>query len=371
MKNNCHFLIMAAGTGGHVFPALAVARELLDSGFSVTWLGSKAGMEHRVLTAENIAVRVIDMRGFRGKRLLAKLLMPWLLIKSIVLSIREIRQLKIDVVIGFGGYISVPGGIAAKLCGKKLIIHEQNSVPGTANRLLAKIADQVLVAFPNTLAREQWIGNPIRNTIRVLHKANKQVNNKQINNKPPAKKSKKVLILGGSLGAQVLNTMVPQLINSLPVAQRPAVWHQTGEGNKPAVVASYPKDMAQLQIDEFIGDMALAYKWADVIICRAGALTVSEIAVVGLPAIFIPYPHAIDDHQRVNAQRLVDADAALLIPQSELTVSLLKKTLEPLLDDDERLMMYAENVKKLAMPNATQKFVAICQHSCEVVNHAG
>ncbi len=349
------YLIMAGGTGGHIFPAMAVARSLIEKGAKVHWLGTASGMEHNIVPAENIPLHLITIKGFRGKGLLAKLLTPYLLLKAVWQSIVVLRKVKPKVVVGFGGYVAAPGGIAARLLGKKLIIHEQNSVAGSTNKLLAKIASKTLVAFPRSLPGALLIGNPIRSEVKELFETQKiYAEGKQRN----------LLVMGGSLGAEAINTIVPESIEKIPASIRPNIWHQTGKNKLQMVVESYKSLNIEARSEEFISDVAEAYRWADIIICRAGALTVSEVAVAGLPAIFIPYPYAIDNHQSVNAQWLVDYQAAYAIEQKELTNSALGTLLEEMLTDNALLQRLSRKLKEVSMPDATEKMVAICEQAC-------
>lgn len=350
------YLIMAGGTGGHIFPALAVANELKKRGADVHWLGTPNSMESDLIPAENITLHTINIKGFRGKKWLAKLAVPFLLCKAVFQAIHIIRAIDASVVIGFGGFVAAPGGIAAKVLGKKLVIHEQNSVAGTTNRLLSTIANKTLTAFPNSLPNSIHIGNPIRSNIADLNKI------ASIGDVAPLN----VLIVGGSLGAKAINDLVPSAIAEveqqlLDNTMRPNVWHQTGKNKKLSVVEGYQSFAIDARIEEFISDMDAAYAWADVVICRAGALTVSEIAVVAVPAIFIPLPSAIDNHQYFNAKWLVDNNAAFLIEQKQLTKEGLCNTLLELHHHREKLTGMAARLKDLALPHATNDAVDHCE----------
>lgn len=356
------YLIMAGGTGGHIFPALAVAKTLAEKDGEIHWLGTANGMEYDIVLSEKIILHIIDIKGFRGKRLLAKCLMPFILLSAIWQAIKVIKKVKPQVIVGFGGYVSAPGGIAARLLGKKLIIHEQNSVAGSTNRLLSKIASRVLEAFPESLSGATWVGNPVRNNIHALFAAQKTV---KINEK------KNILVMGGSLGAEAMNVILPDAIKLLAENIQPNIWHQTGKNKLDPVVNFYQELGIAAKLVEFIGNVEAAYEWADIIICRAGALTISEVSIVGLPAIFVPYPYAIDDHQRTNAKWLVDQDAAFMINQSELTAESLKAVLEKMLTDDALLESMSKKLKEVAVPDATEKVAAICEKAClESISHA-
>ena len=322
-----HILMMAAGTGGHVFPALAVGEELTRRGAVIHWLGTEMGMENDLVKPVGYTFHPIAMQGLRGKGVGRLFKMPMTLLSATMAAAKIIRSNKIDIVVGFGGYVSAPGGIAARMTGTPLIIHEQNAIAGMSNRYLAKIASKVLQAFENTFgnsegsAKLETVGNPVRNTITgVAAPATRY----DINDKTPLR----LLVVGGSLGAQVLNETVPK---ALALVDRPfAVRHQCGRNNETATQASYDNqdlDLHKIDVQPFISDMAGAYNWADIIVCRAGALTVTEIQNVGIAAIFVPLPHAVDDHQTANARTLTDHKAAILLSQNELTPKRLKNEL--------------------------------------------
>ncbi len=356
----CRYLIMAGGTGGHIFPALAVAKMLSERGAHVSWLGTQAGMESRLVPSENITLHTVNVKGFRGKGLAAKVAAPFLLLKAIFQAIHIIRNVQPSIVVGFGGFVAAPGGIAARLLGKKLIIHEQNSVAGSTNRLLAKLANTRLEAFPNSLPNAAHVGNPVRNDIVDISRARE----KKIysdNNVSPLN----LLVMGGSLGAQAINEVVPKAIELFQKEQVINVWHQTGKNKKTPVEVDYKNHQIEARIEEFVDDVSSAYQWADVIICRAGALTVSEISVAGLPAIFIPLPSAIDNHQYFNAQWLVSHDAAVAIEQKQLTAEWLSQTLINLHKDRDKLNTMQQQLKHIALDNATQDVVSYCEALCE------
>ncbi|OLF39015.1 MULTISPECIES: undecaprenyldiphospho-muramoylpentapeptide beta-N-acetylglucosaminyltransferase [unclassified Psychrobacter] len=314
-----HILMMAAGTGGHVFPALAVAEELTQRGAIIHWLGTPTGMENGLVEPTGYSFHPIAMQGLRGKGITRLAKLPFTLLSATMAAVKIIRSNRIDMVVGFGGYVTAPGGIAARMTNTPLIIHEQNAIAGMSNRYLAKIASKVLQAFENTFANSQkdakleTVGNPVRNAISGVAEPIKRYDN---SDHSPLK----LLVVGGSLGAQVLNDTVPK---ALSLIDRPfEVHHQCGRNNETATKAAYDsKDLSvhKFTVQPFIDDMAAAYNWADVIVCRAGALTVTEIQNVGIAAIFVPLPHAVDDHQTANARTLTSHDAAILLPQSELT----------------------------------------------------
>ena len=363
----CRYLIMAGGTGGHIFPAMAIAKALRERGADVHWLGTRAGMEYGLVTAEHIPLHPIAIKGFRGKGLLSKLLGPLRLVAAIVQALQLIRSVKPDVVVGFGGYVSAPGGIAARILGKSLIIHEQNSVAGSTNKLLKNIACKVLEAFPGSLDNAVLVGNPVRGEIQALF--TEAQSDQQPRDNKPARKN--LLITGGSLGAEAINTLMPQVIQALPESLRPNIWHQTGKNKLTQVQAAYRQLGIEARSEEFIGDVQQAYQWADMIICRAGALTVSEVAVASVPAIFIPYPYAIDNHQTMNARWLVENKAAELIEQKDLSRESLCALVETMLTDENKLNTMSSQLRALAMPDATEKMVAICEQICSgEVHHA-
>lgn len=356
MNASCRYLIMAGGTGGHIFPAMAVARALTNNGSEIHWLGTEKGMESQLVPSEGIPLHLIPIKGFRGKGLFAKLSIPFLLLVSIVQAMKIIVRVNPKVVVGFGGYVAAPGGIAARLLGKKLIVHEQNSVAGSTNKLLSKIASSNLEAFPNSLPRAIRVGNPVRTELKKLfHQDRGDLENGS---------RKKLLIMGGSLGAAAINQVMPGAMSKIDPEARPEIWHQAGKNKHEELIADYKNDEVSARVDEFIKDVSAAYEWADIIICRAGALTVSEVAVAGIPAIFIPYPYAIDNHQFHNAEWLVKNEASHLIEQKDLTIDKLNGLLKTLLSDESQLNEMSARLKKLAIPDATDKVVWVCEKAC-------
>jgi UDP-N-acetylglucosamine--N-acetylmuramyl-(pentapeptide) pyrophosphoryl-undecaprenol N-acetylglucosamine transferase len=305
-------MVMAGGTGGHVFPGLAVANHLRELGWKIVWLGNPKGMEATLVPSHGFEMQGINFGGLRGKGLLTKLLLPLNLLRAFVQSIRVLRQVRPDVVLGLGGYITFPAGMMAVLLGKPLVLHEQNSIAGLANKVLAKVADARLVAFPNALPDSEWVGNPVRREIVQLPPASDRYDAR-------TDSALRILIVGGSLGAQVFNQIMPEALAALPATLRPVVVHQTGRGNEQVVRERYAKLGVEAQVSEFIQDMAQAYGQADLVISRAGAMAVSEIAVAGVASLLVPYPHAVDDHQTANGRFLQSVGAAQLWPQKELT----------------------------------------------------
>ncbi|NRB41442.1 MAG: undecaprenyldiphospho-muramoylpentapeptide beta-N-acetylglucosaminyltransferase [Pseudomonadales bacterium] len=346
-----HILIMAGGTGGHVFPGLAVAEQLILLGHEVSWLGTSAGIEAKLVPAAGIELHIIDIAGVRGKGLKGLFLAPFKIVHAVVQSIAVIKKVKADCVLGMGGFAGGPGGVAAKLLAKPLLIHEQNAVAGTTNKILAPLAKRVLQAFPAAFAgnnKATTVGNPVRADIKAVYENDDE--------------NLHVLVLGGSLGAKAINELMPELVNVM--GTRIQLWHQTGVRHIDDVKALYKnadiKASDQIKVAAFIDDMAAAYAWADVVICRSGAMTVSEIAVAGLPAIFIPYPFAIDDHQTANAKWLVDENAAFLMPQEAMTVASLEKILTSLIDDAQLLKNMQEKAESVAISNASETVAKIC-----------
>lgn len=344
-------LIMAGGTGGHIFPGLAVARALREQGWSVQWLGGEGGMETRLVPPEGFAIETIDFSGVRGKGALSLAFLPLRLLKAFWQSIGVIRKVRPDVVLGFGGYITFPAGMMAVLLGKPLILHEQNSVAGMANRILAGVADKVFSTFPGALNKAQCIGNPLRKAF--------------LEQDPPQERfaqrsgKKHLLVIGGSLGAKALNDIIPQALASLPEDLRPVVKHQGGAKQIEALRDNYARAGVQAELTAFIDDTATALAQADLVICRAGASTVSEIAAVGAPAVLVPFPHAVDDHQTHNARYLSEQGAAVLIPQSELSVERIRQVLSI----DEQQAHYLRGLKAyfLRKTDATEALVAACE----------
>lgn len=324
-------LMMAAGTGGHVFPALAVADELSKQGITVHWLGTPNGMENELVAKHGYAMHHINMQGLRGKGLTRMLKLPFMLLKSVMAAKSIIANQRIDAVVGFGGYVTAPGGVAAKLAHKPLFIHEQNAIVGMSNKHLARYADKVLQAFDGAFTEEfgdrlETVGNPVRADIAQIESPETRYDD---NDTSPLK----VLVVGGSLGAMAINQAVVEMLKQVnrPIHLR----HQCGKDNHESMLVAYSQagiDTAKhvIELKPFIDDMAKAYAWADVIVCRAGALTVTEIQSAGVAAIFIPLPHAVDDHQTANAKVLVNAGAAYLMPQQDLTGASLAAALDEL-----------------------------------------
>ena len=343
-------LVMAGGTGGHIFPALAVADHLRDKGWKVVWLGSKAGMESQLVPQYGFEIEWVRFSGLRGKGRLRLALLPLNLLIALWQSARAIFRVRPDVVLGMGGYISFPGGIVAVLLARPLVLHEQNSIAGLANKVLAQVADRILVAFPGALKRSEWTGNPVRREIAELPAPEQRFRDRSGN--------LKVLVVGGSLGAQILNDTVPRALALIPQTRRPDVTHQAGEKHITRLEKNYRDAGVKATSLAFIHDMAGAYADADLVICRAGALTVAELAAAGVASILVPFPHAVDDHQTHNARFLSDKSAAVLLPQKELTP---RKLADLLLGfTRERILEMAKLARSLAKPDATRVVAEHC-----------
>ncbi|WP_291213466.1 undecaprenyldiphospho-muramoylpentapeptide beta-N-acetylglucosaminyltransferase [Hydrogenophaga sp.] len=349
-------LIMAGGTGGHIFPGLAVAEALRERGWRVHWLGAPASMESRLVPPRGFALETIDFGGVRGKGVLTLALLPLRLLRAFWQALQVVRRVKPDVVVGLGGYISFPGGMMGVLAGKPLVLHEQNSVAGMANKVLAGVADRVFTAFPNVFKKAQWVGNPLRAPF--------------LRQPAPAERFAgrsgplRLLVVGGSLGAKALNDVVPQALALIPEPQRPSVVHQSGEKQIDALRANYIAAGVHAELTPFIDDTAQAFADADLIVCRSGASTVTEIAAVGAAALFVPFPSAVDDHQTTNARFLVDAGAAWLVPQPELSPQQLALRLQSL--QREQLVAMAEKAKQLQKTEAVAAVVSACEQLAKV-----
>ena len=346
-------MVMAGGTGGHVFPGLAVADLLKSRGWQVVWMGNPDGMEARLVPARGYEMAEVRFTALRGKGLLRKLRLPFALLSAFWQARREIRRISPDVVLGMGGYISFPGGMMAALLGRPLVVHEQNSVAGLANRVLARVADRRLCGFPDALPKGDWAGNPVRPEIAALPSPAERFAGREADGLPL-----RVLVLGGSLGAAALNEVVPKGLALIPAGERPQVVHQSGEKHLEHLKANYAAAGVEAHCVPFIEDMAGAYAWADLVICRAGALTVAELAAVGVASILVPFPHAVDDHQTSNARFLSTAGGAILLPQSDMTpesISLLRNYTRG------QLQQMAERARELARPDASAAVAAVCE----------
>ncbi len=346
-------MIMAGGTGGHIFPALAVAEHLRAQGWNAVWLGVRGGMEERLIPPRGYAMAWVRFAGVRGKGLAAAVLLPFNLLVAFWQSARAIFAHRPDVVLGMGGYVSFPGAMMASLLNRPLAIHEQNSVAGLANRVLAKLADRVLTTFPNAFGEATaviWTGNPVRQEIVAMAPPE---------NRYAARAGQlRVLVVGGSQGAQVLNTVMPEALALLATGARPRVVHQAGAGHDDTVRSRYRERGVAAEVVAFIDDMAARYTETDLIVCRAGATTVAEIAAAGIASLLVPYPHSMDDHQTINARFLADRGAALLIPQGELTAQRLAEVLGGF--TRERLLAMAQAARAAGRPEATRSVAQAC-----------
>ncbi|WP_298721110.1 undecaprenyldiphospho-muramoylpentapeptide beta-N-acetylglucosaminyltransferase [uncultured Oceanisphaera sp.] len=351
MSESKTLLVMAGGTGGHVFPGLAVADRLREQGWNIHWLGTAERMEAQLVPKHGYPLHTINIAGVRGNGLKRKLLAPVQILKAVWQARRVLRQVQPQVVLGMGGFAAGPGGVAARLAGIPLVLHEQNAAAGMTNRLLARIASRVLMAFPGAFAEGEntaVVGNPVRADVLAL-----PVPAERIATEP---QPLRLLVVGGSLGARILNQTVPEAV---ALAGNIKVRHQTGKGNAEAVRQAYLALGIEAEVSDFIDDMAAAYGAADLVVCRAGALTVSEVAAAGVGALFVPLPHAVDDHQTKNARTLSDSGAAVLLPQSELTPQGLAAQLKQLGDNRAQLLAMASRARSLAITDAAER-VAEC-----------
>ncbi len=354
-KQHCA-LIMAGGTGGHIFPGLAVAEALRERGWRVHWLGGRGSAEHpsmesQLVPPRGFAFETIDFSGVRGKGPATLVFLPLRLLKAFWQSIQVVRRVKPDVVVGLGGYISFPAGMMSVLLGKPLVLHEQNSVAGLVNKLLASVADRVFTAFPGALKKAEWVGNPLRPAFtRQPDPATRFAGRSG---------PLKLLVVGGSLGAKALNELVPQALALIPAAERPQVTHQSGARQIDALRANYQAAGVQAELTPFIDDTAQAFADADLIICRAGASTVTEMAAVGAAALFVPFPAAVDDHQTRNAQFLVDQGAGWLRQQRDLSAPMLAEMLQK--TERSALVQIGLQAKTMQKIDATARVVAACE----------
>ncbi|WP_091508743.1 undecaprenyldiphospho-muramoylpentapeptide beta-N-acetylglucosaminyltransferase [Microbulbifer yueqingensis] len=342
---------MAGGTGGHVFPALAVARALMDRGASVEWLGTARGIESQLIPEAGIPLHKIEIEGVRGKGRLALLKAPLRVSGAVMQARAIIKQVQPDAVLGFGGFASGPGGVAAKLCRVPLVIHEQNAVAGTTNRLLARIANRVLEAFRSGLPRAEQVGNPVRDEIVALPAPEERI---------ARERPLRLLVLGGSLGAVAINELVPQAILLLAPEERPSILHQAGERHLDLAREAYRHAGVEAEVVPFIADMAAAYGNADLVVCRAGALTVSEVAAAGVGALMVPFPFAIDDHQTKNGEWLQHAGGAVVLPQDSLTAEQLAQVMGELFAEPDKLLAMARAAREVAVIDATERVLAAC-----------
>lgn len=348
---NKTLMVMAGGTGGHVYPAMAVADYLKALGWKIVWLCTEGGMENRLIEGKGYDKAMITMQGVRGKGMLGWFLLPVKLVKAFTQSISALRQHQPNVVLGMGGFAAFPGGMMANVLGKPLVVHEQNSVAGLTNKVLAKIATRLLAAFPAAFGdKAQLVGNPVR--ADISHVAPPQVRFAQRSG------PLHLLVVGGSLGAQALNEVVPLALAQLPIESRPQVIHQAGVKHIEALNANYKKANVEADTRAFIEDMAAMYAWADFVICRSGALTVAEVSAVGLGSLMVPFPFAVDDHQTTNAAYLVEGEAGLIVQQKDLNIERLVAVLSEL--SREKCLAMAIKARLLGKPEATAHVAKIC-----------
>ena len=352
MTNKRPILITAGGTGGHVYPGLAVARALINQDIPVVWMGTRKGLEARVIPAAGIEMAWLDVNGLRGKGFMTLLAAPMKLVKALFQSIGIMRKHRPVMVLGMGGFVAGPGGLVASLMGIPVVIHEQNAVAGLTNKLLSKVSKKILEGFPKTFAKGVTVGNPVRKKISEIAAPEQRLAGRE--------GAIRLLIIGGSLGAQALNETVPQALAQLDANIRPEVRHQAGKDKEVSTQANYKAVGVDARITPFIEDMDEAYGWADLIICRAGALTIAEVAAVGLASILVPYPYAVDDHQTANGAYLAESGAAILIQQTEFNKVSAGEVLQSLLTDREKLLKMSIKARKLAKPMATDEVAAIC-----------
>jgi len=344
-------MVMAGGTGGHVFPALAVANALRDKGADITWLGTRRGLEASVIPEQNISIEWISVEGLRGKGLLSWLLAPFNLLRAMWQSAGAIRRVKPDCILGMGGFVAGPGGLVARAMGRPLIVHEQNAVAGLTNKYLAKIANRVLTGFPNVLglpSNAQWVGNPVRKDIVASTTAAEDQS-----------RAIRVLVVGGSQGAHSFNIHLAKVFAQQNVALE--IWHQCGSGRVSQVEQAYQASSTDAKVSEFIDDMASAYQWADLLICRAGAMTIAECCAAAKPALLIPFPFSAGDHQDKNAQIMVDANAAQVLNNAQISEPIMVTTLAEMLADRNRLVEMGKAAFSLHKPQALESVVAACE----------
>ena len=357
-KKQPHLMVMAGGTGGHVFPALAVAKQLQMQGVQVTWLGTRRGLEATVIPANDIAIEWVTVEGLRGKGAISLLLAPFKLVRAMWQSAGAIRRVKPDCILGMGGFVAGPGGLVARLMGKPLVVHEQNAVAGLTNQALAKIANKVLTGFPNVEGlpkKAQWLGNPVRESIKAdLDRSSDVIGDTHIN----------VLIIGGSQGAHSFNEKLPSVFAQLDHS-RLSILHQSGKGRSEPVIKSYADVKVKARVGEFIDDMAQAYDWADVLICRAGAMTIAECCAAAKPALLIPYPFSAGDHQIKNAQVMVDVGAGKMVMNEQITEQVMLDACSELLTSKQKLIDMGKQAYTLHKPDALQQ---VCETCLEFLN---
>lgn len=361
--NPMRVMIMAGGTGGHVFPALAVAEKLQQQQISISWLGTRKGIESELIPQQGIELHYLNVEGLRGRGLLALLRAPFKLLSSIIQACSALTQFNPSVVLGMGGFVSGPGAIAAKLKGIPLVIHEQNSVAGTTNKLSAKLATRVMQGFPNTFNQAEHCGNPVRAEIEAIEPPKERLANRQ--------GAMKLLVLGGSRGALAINKLIPEALATIDPQKRPIILHQVGDKHLQTTQEFYQAQSLDIesnaiQIVSFIDSMQEAYEWADFVICRSGALTVAELTAVGLGALLVPFPYAIDDHQTSNGEWLVNGQAALMIQQRDITPQGLADQIVSLANNPEKRLSMANHARSLAKNGAADRVAKVCMEVANV-----
>lgn len=355
MSNKRPILVTAGGTGGHVYPGLAVARALIEQDIPVVWMGTHKGIEARVIPAAGIEMAWLDVTGLRGKGITTILAAPVKLVRALLQSVTIMRQHRPVAVLGMGGFVAGPGGLVAALMGIPVVIHEQNAVAGLTNKLLSRVSKKILQGFPNTFAKKDKViavGNPVRKEIAGIAAPQERLVGRD--------GVSRLLIIGGSLGAQALNEIVPQALAEMDFSSRPVVRHQAGAGKDESTKKAYQDLGVDAEVTPFIEDMAEAYEWADLIICRSGALTIAEVAAAGVASLLVPYPFAVDDHQTANGSYLAENDAAIMMQQTEFNKQSVSVVLQDLLADKDRLLSMSLSARALAKPTATSEVAAIC-----------
>ena len=348
-------MVMAGGTGGHIFPGIAVAEALRARGWRVAWMGNPDGMEARLVPERGYEMAWVRFSALRGKGVMRKLLLPFNLLRGFWQALRELRRIRPDVVLGMGGYVTFPGGMMAALLGTPLVLHEQNSIAGLANKVLAGVADKRMTGFPGVLAKGEWVGNPVRAEIAAVADPQQRFAGRS----GPLR----ILVVGGSLGAAVLNETVPQALARIAPGFRPRVTHQAGAGQIEALRSAYVAAGVDGELLPFIDDMAKCYAEADLVICRAGALTIAELAAVGVGSILVPFPHAVDDHQSANARFLAEREGAIVLPQDQLDAERLARLLESL--DRAQLLAMACAARAQARADAARAVADVCAELAE------
>lgn len=351
-------MILAGGTGGHIFPALAVANELRDRGVPVIWVGTQKGIESRVVPAADFPLVIMSVQGLRGKGFLQYVCAPIIIMKALYESLSILMKYKPCVLLGMGGFVAGPCALVGVLFRKPLIIHEQNAIVGLTNRILSPLSRIMFTGFPIQYKKRklEFCGNPVRSKLLSVESPEKRLASRGV--------TKRLLVVGGSQGAASLNKFVPQALAIISSSMQVEIWHQTGENRREATLDAYKKNNLQAKVDEFIDDIDQAYAWADLIVCRSGAITLAEVAAVGLASVLVPYPYAVDDHQTANAQSYVEAGAAQLIDESGMSAETLAETLSALLASPEKLMNMACAAKNLVLGNASKRIADECMNAC-------